>query len=185
MVRHMRALASLVLCAIALTATTPAPLGGEPPEVEYAGPVRFAVLDDHVRQRLAADWVRADTAAVPIERAYCLRWQKDVWAGEAAYRVTAIAAPDSVLEAGVDFIAFTCPTDADVATLHIHPPTTCIGGACWKGGPYAYQCLPSDQDYVALRWRRDAFAMVQCDRHAVVAYFPDGAPQGDPRGRFP
>lgn len=144
------------------------------------GPVRFAIMDDYVRDTLAADWDKHANDSTLLERGFCLKWQYDIWAGEKAYRVTQIARPNSV-NATVDEIGFRCPVNA--VEIHIHPAQTCLNSSgladsCWRGGPYAYQCLPSDQDRAYLAGHLEqAFAMVQCSREGVVAYFRPDPPQ--------
>lgn len=144
-----------------------------PPKAAAQSP-RFAVLDDYVRERLAADWRTAQQGErVQVERAYCLRWQLDIWAGEPAYRVTQIDTA-VVDEATPGTIAFHCPRGPNTAQLHVHPNHTCVTlhGPCWKDGPYAWQCMPSDQDQYWLDQNGDEFSLVQCDEHATVAFFP-------------
>lgn len=144
-----------------------------PPKAAAQTP-RFAIMDDYVRERLAAEWRTAQEGkAVQRERAYCLRYQLDIWAGEPAYRVTQIDTAH-MIDATVQSASFTCPEGPDRAQLHVHPNHTCVSitGPCWKSGPYAWQCLPSDQDKLWLLSTGDAFSMVQCDEHAIVAFFP-------------
>lgn len=140
---------------------------------------RLVIMDDYIRAILIKDWDAHLHDKIKLERAYCLRWQYDIWAGEKAYRVTQIFAPDSV-DADEHSIYFVCPKDADIAELHVHPQQTCvedrITGAldCWDGGPYAWQCLPSDDDRERTKWLDHPFDYVQCTREGVVFYFAAG-----------
>jgi hypothetical protein len=117
--------------------------------------IRFVILDDYVRDFLASDWDLHAKDPIILERGYCLGWQLDFWAGEMTYRVTQISRPDSV-DAKPSSISFSCTGryPGHLAQLHVHPPQTCATrkGPCWNGGPYAYQCQPSDQDQAWLTW---------------------------------
>jgi hypothetical protein len=136
---------------------------------------RFVVMDDYVREYLAKEWDKNQT--LPLhERGYCLRFQLDFWADEVAYRVTQISEPDNS-DASTHDIDFTCPKKLGevIAEVHIHPAQTCASETqCWPGGIYGYQCLPSDADRRYLKFAGQPFGMVQCDRKAVVFYFPMG-----------
>lgn len=134
---------------------------------------RFVIMDDYIREYLAKEWDKHLTDTLKLERGYCLRWQYDIWAHEKAYRITQIAPADSV-DAQSSSISFVCPKGKDVAEIHIHPAQTCINGKCWDGGPYAWQCLPSDTDREYLVWANQPFGMVQCTREGSVFYFPLG-----------
>lgn len=140
---------------------------------------RFVVLDDYVRDKLSAEWDKHAHEQVKLERAFCLGWQYDIWAGEVAYRVTQISDADSV-EATVNSVRFVCPQGDRIAEVHIHPDQTCIESRttgilnCWDGGPYAHQCLPSDADRRYLSWVKQPFGIVQCTREGTVFYFPMG-----------
>lgn len=134
---------------------------------------RFVVVDDYIRDELAADWDAHANDPIKMERAYCLGWQYDIWASEVAYRVTQIM-PATKIKASVDEIYFECPKGTRVAEIHIHPNQTCVDGVCWDGGPYSHQCLPSDADRAYLNWAKQPFGMVQCSRDATVFYFPLG-----------
>lgn len=141
---------------------------------------RFVVVDDYVREILRRDWDAHVHDAVKLERAYCLGWQYDIWAHEKAYRVTQIMPADSA-DATPSSISFVCPPNWVMlrSEVHIHPAQTCINGECWDGGPYAWQCLPSDADRAWLNRLSEPFGIVQCDRNALVFYFP----LGDPRAK--
>lgn len=134
---------------------------------------RFVIMDDYVREYLAAEWDKHKTDSLQIERGYCIRWQYDIWARELAYRVTQIDTAETIA-ADPSSIDFICPTSRNMAEIHIHPATTCIKGYCWNEGPYARQCAPSDEDRKYLIWAGQPFGMVQCDTRAFVYYFPMG-----------
>lgn len=138
---------------------------------------RFVVMDDYIRDSLAADWDRHAGDRVILERGYCLGYQLDLWANELSYRVTQISMPDSAFGAGPSGISFTCigKYPGHLAELHVHPPQTCMTmtGQCWTSGPYAWQCLPSDQDQLHVDWIGQQFGMVQCSREGIVFYLAD------------
>lgn len=134
---------------------------------------RFVIMDDYIRAILIKDWDAHKFDKPLLERGYCLKYQLDFWADGITYRVTQISAgkhPD----ADVQSIAFDCePGDAE---LHVHPAQTCFTaqGPCWAGGPYGYQCAPSDQDREYLVAAKQVFGMVQCTREGTVFYFAPG-----------
>ena len=163
-----------VLAVLALLALAPFIRPHAAETTPHAGP-RFAIMDDYIRDSLAADWDRHEHDPAILERAYCLWYQRDIWGGEWAWRVTRITASDSVWGVTTHSIGFGCTgakPGAMVATLHVHPDQTCLGDECYRGGPYAYQCLPSDNDRAFLQWRGEAFGMVQCGRESIVTYWP-------------
>ncbi|MGN6206001.1 MAG: hypothetical protein ACTHNC_13930 [Humibacter sp.] len=136
---------------------------------------RFVVWDDYIRDKLAHDWDAHETDGIALERAYCVRWQMDIFAGEWAYRITQIEAPDTVRFATPSSVSFTCRPGVNVATVHVHPFSTCLSGTdCVRGGPYGGQCFPSDQDREFIKWRGDPFGVVQCARDGLVPYWPAG-----------
>lgn len=74
---------------------------------------------------------------------------------------------------------FYCPRHMPL--IHTHPPITCREFmaedssqilSCEPGGLDAYQCAPSREDYEALAKTEEPFGAVQCDRHAIVFYWP-------------
>ena len=136
--------------------------------------VRFVIMDDYIRQKLASDWDRHLNDHPIKERAYCLRYQLDIWAGEVSYRVTQLADADTVIEADRTGIQFKCNPGVNVAELHVHPDQTCLtdDGPCWPGGPYSHQCIPSDADVRRLEHYGYKFSMVQCARDAEIFYWP-------------
>jgi len=136
--------------------------------------IRFATLDDYVRDILAREWDAHVNDKVQLERGFCLGWQLDFFGNELAYRITEIARPDSVT-ARPSGITFTCRGKfRRMAMLHVHPYSSCLTetGPCFEAGVYAGQCMASDQDVAYLEYTGDPFAAVQCDRRAILFYFP-------------
>lgn len=182
----MKRLLIALLCATALPAQTPvsprdssiAAFGKDLQALNDSVAVkpRFAIMDDYVRDFLSADWDKHSKDPQQNERAFCLRYQLDVWAGEPAYRVTQIENA-AVSDSTVASIVFSCPRGPGRATLHVHPNTTCFrDGYCFIGGPYAWQCLESDTDTRTLNHSGDAFGMIQCSREAVITFWPKSLP---------
>jgi hypothetical protein len=138
--------------------------------------IRFVIMDDYIRAILIRDWDAHANDTNILERGHCLGYQIDFFAGEPAYRVTEISEPDSVV-ATVASIGFSCKGryPGHMAEMHSHPPTSCEGprGPCFKGGAYAYQCAPSDQDIRWLNGTGDPFSIIQCSREATIFWFPD------------
>lgn len=54
---------------------------------------RFVVLDDYIREALAQEWERHAKDSPIMERIYCVKYQRDYWAGESAYRVPRSSPP--------------------------------------------------------------------------------------------
>jgi hypothetical protein len=161
--------------------------------------MRYGVVMDVARNALAAEWT--DDPA-QVERAYCVtQWwpaasrnarvhaasdstaargslarpDSDVADGREAdtvYRVIDIK-PIETSEATPNGATFACPRG--VPEVHTHPPATCYSDRtdqCYAGGADAYSCQPSREDARKLLQRGDAFAIIQCDRHAFVFYYP-------------
>jgi hypothetical protein len=143
-------------------------------------PQRLLVLRKAARNTLAQAW--DDSNPRQFERGFCGTFHVDtLWDQTQRFIVDSIwfvppkmANPYAVL--------FKCPQGT--ATGHVHTPTTChlnilTGpeiGTCALGGDDAWICEPSAQDRMDLKNYEDApFAMVQCDRYAVVVYwkYPD------------
>ena len=142
----------------------------------------IVVFDDYVRAKLAADWDRDAKNPYAHERAYCVRYQKDVFADEFAYRVTEIE-DATVLSSETSQIVFDCPKKSDnMALLHTHPASTCApDGTCVLGGAYAYQCFSSPTDDRTLIRSGHKFGLIQCDRNAIISFWPDNIiPDGVP-----
>lgn len=161
--------------------------------------MRYGVVMDGARNALAAEWT--DNPA-QVERAYCVtQWwpatsrnarvhassdsivargmlahpdsaEQDGREADTVYRVTIIS-PIETSEATPNGATFACPHG--VPEVHTHPPATCYGDRtdqCYAGGADAYSCQPSREDVRKLRQRGDPFAIIQCDRHAFVFYYP-------------
>lgn len=164
----MRSLAIPVVLALALFAGPHESVD----ESTVADAPRYAIMDDYVRAFLATEWDTHAHDPVISERAYCVRWQRDFWAREEVWRVTQIQ-PATDVTAGASWVAFTCPSEPDVTSLHVHPAQTCASDSdCWPGGVYGYQCMPSDLDVHSLTMSGAPFALLQCDRNAVITYLP-------------
>jgi hypothetical protein len=140
--------------------------------------MRYGVVMDQARNALAAVWTED---IHQVERAYCVtQW----WAATRAPRHTSDSTTDTVFrvlaiepgeqtDATPNSATFTCPPGEP--ELHTHPPATCYADRqdqCYQGGTDAYSCQPSREDVRTLLSRRDAFAIVQCDRNAFVFYYP-------------
>lgn len=137
--------------------------------------VRYGVMDDSARTMLAAAW--SDDSA-QSERAYCVRRARIVMhrvsdtAVDSIFRVLEVR-PAHVVHASPNHVEFECKPGTP--ELHTHTPATCVGDApewCEHGGPDAYSCQPSRDDYVELIRRGDPFGIVQCDRRAFRFYYP-------------
>jgi hypothetical protein len=169
----MHVLALVFVFLLARVTLTP-PL--DPPRfrASHATP-RVVVLDEHVRNVLAADWDRHASDPVILERAYCVTFRKDVWyTPDWVWRVTEIQPADSVVGQTPHSIqSFYCSPAVNVTSLHLHPPQTCLTDTdCVNGGTLAWQCEPSDVDRASLRMTGKPFALILCDRNAVVSYEP-------------
>lgn len=183
-IRKVRKLLELAACAIiplaVLGRTSSAQTDSAPP-ADSLPQIRFAVMDDYVRDVLAADWDAHSKDRTLLERGYCLGYQLDFWAGELAYRVTQISYPDpDSTQAGPSGIRFSCDGKfpGHLAELHVHPASSCLGpdGPCFKGGVYAWQCKESDQDARWLAWIGQPFSMIQCSREGVIYFLPAATP---------
>jgi hypothetical protein len=140
--------------------------------------VRLGVVMDGPRKTLADAWTEAPKQ---IERAYCIKdWSYGVYhvartppiQDDTIFRVFAIESAEAS-NAGPMSIDFNCP--AGMPELHVHTPTTCTSdnlATCVTGGINAYSCQPSRGDLEKLIRRGDAFAVVQCDKHAFRFYYP-------------
>lgn len=131
---------------------------------------QFVVLDSPVRDRLAREWDATSTHQ--SERGYCVAYTEGSSWGVPVYRVWAIERA-KVVRSSQYRITSECPADPNVAFLHTHPPVTCTTPErCVIGGPDAYECFESEIDQASLEASGDPFALIQCDRHAIIAYFP-------------
>ena len=137
--------------------------------------VRFGVMEDSARAVLRAAW-RNDSAQP--ERAYCVRRARIVARVISPTKVDSIfhvleVRPANVTAASPNHVSFEC--HAGTPELHTHTPATCLTDDpqyCTAGGPEAYSCQPSREDYEKLIERGDPFAVIQCDRVAFRFYYP-------------
>jgi hypothetical protein len=152
--------------------------------------MRYGVVMDAARNALAAQW---SDDPKQVERAYCVtQWwaassrnarvhagsdsglvqKPDGREADTLFRVTEIK-PAETNDATPNGATFACP--AGVPEVHTHPPATCYSDRtdqCYAGGADAYSCQPSREDARKLMDRGDAFAIIQCDKHAFVFYYP-------------
>lgn len=160
-----------LLCALLLTVPSSARESRPTPPV-----APLVVIDPWVRDLLASVW--DDTHPAQVERAYCVAYVVTHLDGAPVYRVWAIA-PALAVIADPYHVSARCPAGASVAFLHVHTPTTCTTSAltsCVLGGSDAWECAPSETDRLELLRDGDAFALLQCDRHAILAYYPSSTP---------
>ena len=137
--------------------------------------VRFGVMEDSARAVLRAAW-REDSAQP--ERAYCVRRARIVARVISPTKIDSIfhvllVRPAHVDTASPNHVSFAC--HAGTPELHTHTPATCLTDDpqyCAAGGPEAYSCQPSREDYEKLIQRGDPFAIIQCDRVAFRFYYP-------------
>lgn len=133
-----------------------------------------------VRDTLAALWNEDDPNQ--IERAYCGVYSSRMIANNILLYVVGALIPikqDSAQKAHTDQhgISYTCPVSQFIITIHTHTPATCEEWStghmrCYEGGIESYECFPSEIDEHTLMLSGAPFAIVQCDRHALVPYFP-------------
>ncbi len=145
--------------------------------------VRFGVLEDSVSTMLRAAWT--DDSA-QNERAYCIQRARitvrPVLGGgvDSIFRILAVK-PAVITEQDPNHAQFQCAPHTP--ELHTHTPATCLtddATFCRAGGPMAFSCQPSREDYQELITRGDKFAIIQCDRRAFRFYYPSeylAAPQ--------
>lgn len=132
---------------------------------------RFWVVDDAVWQVLDQDW--SDTSVAQPERGYCVAYVIDSTLAAPTYHLWAVVrAP--MESAGPMRSRFECPEGPGFARLHTHPVSTdwADGGPRRLGGPEANECFPSDMDRLSLVATGEPVGFVQCDRRAIVAYWP-------------
>ncbi len=137
--------------------------------------VRFGVMEDSARAVLRAAWREDSTQP---ERAYCVRRARIVARVISPTKIDSIfhvllVRPAHVDTASPNHVSFAC--HAGTPELHTHTPATCLTDDpqyCAAGGPEAYSCQPSREDYEKLIQRGDPFAIIQCDRVAFRFYYP-------------
>jgi hypothetical protein len=167
------------LCTLVLRDSAQAPLTNVP---VYAVPVEVPVyLATRVRLQLIHDWDGVHPQQP--ERGYCLVTAVREFRGDSVYVVTGAyrAVPDAD---DPYWVRFGCGPNQ--AFLHVHTPTTCGHDSdgstqyqtCVLGGPDAFGCLPSPVDQQLANHRRLRFLLIQCDRDAVIAFYPEVAADG-------
>ncbi|MGH7647043.1 MAG: hypothetical protein ACREND_02920 [Gemmatimonadaceae bacterium] len=141
----------------------------------HAQVVRYGVMEENPRTMLRAAW-RTDSGQA--ERAYCVRRARIVARVISPTKIDSIfhileVRPAPVESASPNHVSFAC--HAGTPELHTHTPATCLADDpqyCTAGGPEAYSCQPSRDDYAKLVERGDQFAVIQCDRSAFRFYYP-------------
>ena len=165
--RAAAVLPAVLVAALLASLLAAAPLGAQT--------VRYGVIGDSVRAELERAW--SDDPR-QVERAYCVRRAR------VSARVVAAGAVDTIIRvlalrpavvrsAGPNHADFECARGTP--SLHVHPPATCPGDDaqfCEPGGPGAYSCQPSREDYVTLVRRGDPYSVIQCDRRSFRFYYP-------------
>lgn len=138
---------------------------------------RYVAVEDGVRDWLARDWDAHLNEWPMLERGRCVEWRYTAFAGEVGYYVVGLTLPAQVDTVGPLVVGFQCPQGPNRSALHTHLPVSCdripSGVTCAREGKYAYFCAPSDQDRAWLRETGYPFGLIQCDRHAVVFFFPE------------
>jgi hypothetical protein len=145
-------------------------------------PVFTLVIRDAVRDSLAKAWDEHD--ATQFERGYCVTYEASMdQQRNPHFEIVGFLPPDSVGQATPVSIWFHCPRST--FRLHTHTPTTCDTSrdsifldTCRMGGPEAWVCAPSWGDLMSLAGSGKLMELIQCDRHAIVAF-------GRPRGFHP
>ena len=141
-----------------------------PHNVEAQTSPHLVQFDNWVREYLAAEWDAHASDSVKFERGYCLTFQRDYVWGLPGYRVTKVDRA-KVIDSTAYSIYFECPKGTE--SLHIHPAQTSYpDGSSEEMGPDSFECFPSGQDERALLASLDVFAVVQCDRRALIVYWP-------------
>lgn len=165
----------LLLAALALLAATCAqsPIPAFAQEVvTMTSKYRTTQIDSISRRILASAWSEMDSTQ--NERGYCADVLSDSTGPMVTYGVLRVR-PAVMHGATPNSSGFDCP-DGTV-TLHTHPPATCNIGPngtmqCVSGGTGAWECYPSFADILLVWKRRDPLGLIQCDRHAIVAFYP-------------
>lgn len=162
-----------IAAGVALVVALTSFLLGTVPEPQPPVPFFFGVVSEDVRTTLRSEW----TDTFPqVERAYCIvAYRRSVrFDGVGPVIVDNVlgvvpAAHDSVTGSAV----YGVRCEAGDPVLHVHPPTSCDdSGYCIKGGPLAFQCRASRQDYLSLKADRDPYGVVQCGPDQFVFFYP-------------
>lgn len=140
---------------------------------------RQVIIAWDIKRDMALHW--DDLSRKQVELAGCVVYHTAVErdGGMTTYTVDSIVAPDTVYAASPYLVSFGCRDG--LVSLHEHTPTSCenngrgvaIMKTCIVGGVDAYVCEPSPQDRRILLHDGDPFALVWCDAHALVPYYPE------------
>jgi len=133
------------------------------------------IIADTVRATLARAWTTGPDAE---EQGWCVTAHAVSLGGVPVIYLDQVERPDSVWAASAYRVGFRCPDAA--LWLHTHTPVTCdvtlmMGvrpGSCRAGGTDAWECQPSPSDQVRLTMSGRPVAFIQCDEHAIIAYYP-------------
>lgn len=140
-------------------------------------PVEFS---QYVRDTLSKAWDNPKYQTT--EQVGCLTYHKQRDPSTDIYVVDSIVSPLSVEYKTTYYVKFVCPPNT--INFHTHDMTTCKqvvendGGTynvklkCELGGEDAYFCMATDPDIIELKKLGDPFAVFQCDKHALIPYFP-------------
>lgn len=142
-----------------------------------AGLMPIVVIHPEIRQYLALLW--DERHADQNERGYCVAYVGHTLPdGRMGYVVNGII-PAHTDHPSPIAVNIGCPPVPDIAVLHVHTPTTCeraangtLTGKCELGGWEAYHCQPSPTDVASVVANKHPFALIQCDRNAIIPYFP-------------
>jgi hypothetical protein len=120
---------------------------------------------------------------VKYERGYCLTFQRDYVWDEIGFRVTKVDRA-KVIDSTSYSLTLDCPKGT--AIMHVHPAQTIyVDGTREELGPDSYQCFPSGQDVRSLTVLGGVFAVVQCDRRALIVYWPSSGVAVDSADSLP
>ena len=150
-----------------------------PPPKPIPHVIPVLIVAQPIRDSLAKLW--NDTDPDQVERGYCVAWHGAVFLPEkiVVLRLDSLVRPDTVLRANGYSVTYRCRPKT--IPLHTHAPTTCEGGPpirgaappiCTLGGINAYECFGSPADVKSLEYMELPFGIVQCDKFALVPFFP-------------
>lgn len=184
---RMGCLIVLLLCSACKVVTTQQPPARDTSATERAAIEMYGQLhrqrhliqyDNWVREYLTAEWDKHTKDTLLMERAYCLTVQPDFVWGEYGWRGTKIepATNLGVTAHSVDLPI--CPHPESQVIVHTHPDQTLYpdGTVEHAKGADSNECEPSDQDIDYLTYVKHKFGVLQCDRRALVAYWPGDRP---------
>lgn len=174
MKRITPAILSALLSIVAATYSAGAQQRDTVPSIIPTDAFPILLVDDVVRNRLAEEW-HPDNR-YQHERGYCatftteFRWS---WDGPIVfYTLTSIRRAEESGTSPNGIMRIKCPDQPDIAQLHTHLSSQCItaddGASCVIGGKWANQCFESPPDRRSLERSKKPFALIQCDRLAIV-----------------